>query len=85
LGAQYLTFGRGATSATCAKTAAWNPRLLMPHAARQLAGADRVHFERPRPRPETYTVCVCARARGFGTAVVHASHLQNTIVHAGHT
>jgi len=56
LGAQYLSFGKGATSATCAPTGAWTPSLFMPHVARQLGGKDQVQFERPVPRPGSYTV-----------------------------
>ena len=55
LGSQYLTFGNGATFATCAKTAQWRDSGFMPHASRQLAGRgfrDRASL----PAPGTFTV-----------------------------
>mmetsp|Transcript_25784 Transcript_25784/g.57804 ORF Transcript_25784/g.57804 Transcript_25784/m.57804 type:complete len:299 (+) Transcript_25784:109-1005(+) len=48
LGAQYLSFGGGATFATCAQTRKWDASKLMPHMARQL-GKGQFHFGRPPP------------------------------------
>ena len=55
LGSQYLSFGRGATRATCARTPAWNAGLLMPHMARQLGGGA-VELGAAAPSPGSYRV-----------------------------